>query len=140
LHFQDIADQFPETPDYGGLMLIRGEPTNTVENDFLQLAGGTYRAQPGALGNLRRDEEYDLHCLLRCWTGDIDAGATNAVTVVHAFAILDAIQLAITADPNANFAIRYWQMSEVEITEGDEENGWAVSLAFAIHCEATTQQ
>jgi hypothetical protein len=138
--FADVASKFPATADYAGVEVIDGEPTNTVETDYIQFTGFDYSSSPASLGNLRRDEDYDLLCMIRCWTGDIDTGATNGQTRHRAFNILAQVQLEITANPNVNYLIRFWQMSKIVGTQGDQDIGWAVDLNFSIHCEATTEQ
>jgi len=145
-HFTNAINAQPKSPDLTPFQLFDGTATSTIPDRYIQyLSIENYTQQPASLGNLRRDEDYEIVCVISVYTGD----PTEVDTVrSQAWGLWDSVQLEITNDPWANPGagprpIRFWQMSKVTATEGapdTADGGWTLDIDFTIRVEATLER
>lgn len=131
-------------PSVPQIEVIDGELIEAYPDQYMQLVGvSNLRQTTISMGNLRREETYDLDLVIRIWQGDTnDYGTVDSTTVrTTAFAVLEQIVLRITADYTAGGAIRFWQVGAVSMGTPDTGGmGWACELRAPIECQVSIQQ
>lgn len=112
-----------------------GGPTSE-EDTALEMAhlGNVEQTEEwGALGNQRRDEDYDIEVFILVRQSGDDEQATET----RAWAIRELLATALRADPTLGGVLSKW----AEITATTQDNtplmdGWFTRLRVTVHCEA----
>jgi len=124
------------------LQVIDGDLGTNVLPAFVQIGNATGWVQEAVdLGNFRRDERFDLEGIIQWFDGGAGAEVASQVRA-DAFAILEAVVLAITADPTLGGSVMFAQCTGGGAMEqGTTANGgWSVIVPFQVHCQAQLQR
>lgn len=120
------------------IQVIDSAEIEYVSDNMLQFTGVlNHRQQPISLGNLRREETFDLSCLIRCFSGDTDQSPTVRA---NAYQMLQQLVVAVTGDYTAGGNLRFWQLSDVSELAGPDTVGWSIELTFSVHGEVALEQ
>lgn len=100
----------------------------------LQITGVTGQQDPAELGpTYRREEKYNLNCLLTTWAGDDN----HLQGMLDAFGYFALITVAVANNPTLNSAVRFAQPRSLGYTPDADPSGKRVgTLAFTLACEA----
>lgn len=148
-----LADLTALFPTGGDVEVVDGQLTDYVKGSRVEVLGvHDWHQEPAGLGNMRRDEEFTIRCVLTVFQGNQDRSAIRTA----AFGYLFQIEDTITSDPNllgqtwftgpgagspGTGAVRFAQFRRGEMRAGPTtKGGWAVELDFEIACEATIER
>lgn len=99
-----------------------------------------WRQSARTLGNLRRDEEYMIACMLQLHDGN-DGVYDAPIVRALAFQLIEEVVLKITQDYSLGGAVRFCQLESGRLDQGvSNVGGWSVQLFFNIKCEVQIQQ
>lgn len=91
--------------------------------------------EPAELGpTYRREEVYDIACILTCWTGQPDdyLGMFNQV-----FSVLKTVEVTVANNPTLNGNVRFAQIHTLDFVPDSDDAGHVLgSLTFTVNCQA----
>ena len=118
-----LATQGPSgTP----LAVFDGEPSSNVPDEFVIVLGASNGRQSwGSIGTQRRNEQYDLDCMVRVWAG----GDVQATLRQRCFDLLMLIETGVDNDPSLSGTV----LSAVQFSANDVRWG---PLDAGRFCEA----
>jgi len=130
------------------VVVIDGDPFESYLADQMLWVLGVTQGQQDArdLGNLRRNEEYLIDCIARSYAGSTDddpAGPLRSIIRSQAYALMQGVVQGITATPTLGLdpEMEFVQLVQFSDTCGPTTNGgWAVEVAFSIHCRAVLER
>lgn len=141
-HFRLVASELG-SPTYF-IDVVLGELTSYVADNFLQVLGVPHHTQtPASLGNLRREEDYEIACLARVYvgsTGESNHDPVRVDVIAKVYALVAAVESAITDDPTLGTSVRFAQITSLPLAMGNTGNGWAAEIAFTVTCEVTLER
>lgn len=84
-------------------------------------------------GAVRKNEEYDILCSLRAWSGESDPVSR----LNDAYTMFDGVMGFVMTNPGANGTITAsgsWQVTDVKMPESGpfDAKGWGVIMTFAV--------
>lgn len=123
-----------------GVMILDGEPTTNTAKDFVavgfsgddggEAVGG--QQAPATIGNLRRSETYDIHCLISAWNG----GSSMKTVRDRAFTLFAAIEDAVRTGGTLGGAVIFADITQTSFSQYQTEQGAVADLAFDVSVKA----
>ena len=122
-----------------GIDILDGAPTTNTPKDFISIGysqdGGdvvTGYQQILAMGNLLRDETYEINCLVSAWNG----GSDLKVVRDRAFSLFAAIEQTLGGAMTLDGAVTFAQIAPVSFAQYQSDQGAIADLTFAVSARA----
>lgn len=123
------------------ILVIDGQIGTNVPPIYIVVAGvSNWQQQTRDGGNLRRDEEYDIDCVL--WVADGGDATTDSSPVRSCvFSIMSKIIQQVTADYTLGGAVRFASFQTGALNQGvADPGGWACHVEFSIGCAVSLER
>lgn len=126
-------------PGLRGVEVMDGAPTVNTPNDFVAVAfsedgGDVVSGYQGilAMGNLLRDESYDISCRVSSWIGGTEMKKVRD----RAFDLFAAIETTLQGAMTLDGAVTFAQIAPVSFAQYQTDQGATADLDFAVSVRA----
>lgn len=122
-----------------GVEILDGEPTTNTPKDFVAVGfaedGGDVVSgyqQILAMGNVLRDEQYDVNCRVSAWIGGTDMKKVRD----RAFELFAAVESALKSAKTLGDVVTFAQINPVSFAQYQSDQGAIADIDFAVSVRA----